>query len=221
MPGYGPSSYEVVPYKGRPAGESHPDTLATIATLFGLKPSSVPQARVLEIGCASGENLVPMAAELPEGRFLGIDSSERQVAEGRATIEAAGLGNVELRRMDLRDAGPELGTFDYIVCHGVFSWVTPEVQRGILSLIAATLAPAGLAYVSYNTYPGWHMRGIVRDAMLFHIDGDVDPREGIRKGRRGPRFPRAAPLGTGELLLDDGPGPARGDPQRRWRVLVT
>jgi len=115
VPGYGPSSYEVVPYKGRPSGESHPDTLATIATLFGMKPPSVPHARVLEIGCASGENLVPMAAELPEGRFLGIDSSERQVAEGRATIEAAGLGNVALRRMDLLDAGPELGTFDYIV----------------------------------------------------------------------------------------------------------
>ena len=183
MPGYGPSSYEVVPYHGRPSGESHPDTLATIATLFGMKPPSVPHARVLEIGCASGENLIPMAAELPEGRFLGIDASERQVAEGRATIEAAGLGNVELRRMDLLDAGPDLGTFDYIVCHGVFSWVTPAVQQGILSLIAATLAPTGLAYVSYNTYPGWHMRGIVRDAMLFHIDGEADPREGIRKGR--------------------------------------
>ena len=85
--------------------------------------------------------------------------------------------------MDLLDAGPELGTFDYIVCHGVFSWVTPKVQQGILALIALTLAPTGLAHVSYNTYPGWHMRSIVRDAMLFHIDGEVDPREGIRKGR--------------------------------------
>jgi SAM-dependent methyltransferase/methyltransferase-like protein len=183
VPGYGPSSYEVVPYKGRPTGESHPDTLASIATLFGMKPPSVPHARVLEIGCARGENLVPMAAALPGGRFLGIDSSQRQVAEARATSEAAGLENIELRQMDLLQAGPDLGTFDYIVCHGVFSWVAPEVRQAILSLIAATLAPSGLAYVSYNTYPGWHMREIVRGAMLFHTDGEFDPREGIRKGR--------------------------------------
>jgi methyltransferase-like protein len=142
-----------------------------------------------------------MAAQLPEGRFLGIDSSERQVAQGRATIEAAGLGNVELRRLDLLDASPDLGTFDYVICHGVFSWVTPEVQRGILCLIAATLAPAGLAYVSYNTYPGWHMRNIVRDAMLFHIDGEADPQEGIRKGREVLDFLVELPWGAENYYL--------------------
>ena len=85
--------------------------------------------------------------------------------------------------MNITDAGPDVGTFDYIICHGVFSWVPPEVQQKILALIAATLAPDGVAYVSYNTYPGWHLRDIVRDAMVFHIDGEADPREGIRKAR--------------------------------------
>ena len=183
MPGYGPSSYEDVPYAGRPFDDTHPDRLATIATLFGMTPPDVSRARVLEVGCGAGANLIPMAAGLPGGSFLGIDSSPRQVAEGRATIEAVGLANVELRPMDIRDAGAGLGTFDYIVCHGVYSWVPAEVQRQVLSLIAATLAPEGLAYVSYNTYPGWHMRGILRDAMLYHAGGEADPREAVRKGR--------------------------------------
>jgi methyltransferase-like protein/SAM-dependent methyltransferase len=124
-----------------------------------------------------------MGAALPEGSFLGIDSSEQQVAEGRATIAAAGLKNVELKPMDIRDAGPELGTFDYIVCHGVFSWVAPAVQEKILAMIATHLAQGGVAYVSYNVYPGWHFQQIVREAMFFHIDGEPDPRQGIRKAR--------------------------------------
>jgi SAM-dependent methyltransferase/methyltransferase-like protein len=157
--------------------------LATIAALFGMEPPEVPRARVLEIGCGMGANLIPMGAELPEGSFLGIDASARQVAEGRVTIEAAGLKNVELMHRDIMDAGPDLGTFDYIICHGVFSWVAPPVQQKILSTIATHLAQGGVAYVSYNTYPGWHLRGILRDAMLYHVDGDPDPREGIRKGR--------------------------------------
>jgi methyltransferase-like protein len=115
--------------------------------------------------------------------LLGIDVSERQVAEGRATIDAVGLKNVALRRMSIMDAGSELGTFDYIICHGVLSWVAPDVRHKMFSCIATNLAPGGVAYASYNTYPGWYLRGIIRDAMLYHIDGDANPREGIRKGR--------------------------------------
>jgi methyltransferase-like protein/predicted O-methyltransferase YrrM len=177
------SSYEVVPYASRAFPESHPDRLAVIATLFGMTPPDVARARVLEIGCALGENLIPMAASLPEGSFLGIDLSERQVAEGRATIAAAGLTNVALTQMNLMDAGPDLGTFDYIVCHGIYSWVAPDVQQKLLSLVAAHLAPDGVAYVSYNVYPGWHLQSIIRDAMFFHIGAEADPREGIRKAR--------------------------------------
>jgi SAM-dependent methyltransferase/methyltransferase-like protein len=157
--------------------------LATIATLFGMKPPEVRGVRVLEVGCGRGENLIPMAAGLPEGRFLGIDLSERQVGEGRATIVAVGLENIELRRMNVLDAGPELGTFDYIICHGVYSWVAPDVQQKILSTVATNLAPDGVAFVSYNIYPGWHVYDILRDAMLEHIGGEADPREGIRKAR--------------------------------------
>ena len=184
MRGYGPSSYEVIPYAPLVIARSHPNSLATIATLFGMTPPEVPRARVLELGCGVGANLVPMGAALPEGSFLGVDSSARQVAEGRATIEAAGLKNVELMQRDITDVGPDLGTFDYIICHGVFSWVAPEVQPKILAAIATNLAPGGVAYVSYNTYPGWHQRRVLRDAMLYHVDGDPDPREGVRKGRQ-------------------------------------
>jgi methyltransferase-like protein/SAM-dependent methyltransferase len=177
------SSYELVPYESRPFAEAHPNAMATMAGLFGMEPPDVRVARVLEIGCASGGNLIPMAQELPKARFLGIDPSERQVAEGRATIEAVGLENIELRQASVMDLGPDVGVFDYIICHGVFSWVAPQLQRRILALCGTNLARNGLAYVSYNVYPGWHLRGILRDAMFFHIGGEADPREAIRRAR--------------------------------------
>ena len=91
------TSYDLVPYESRPYPQAHPDRLATVATLFGARPTQPEQCRVLELGCASGGHLIPMGVELPRSTFLGIDASARQVDEGRRTIEALGLANIELQ----------------------------------------------------------------------------------------------------------------------------
>src|SRR5207247_7326990 len=129
----------------------------------GVKTAPLECCRVLEIGCASGGNLLPMAEALPEASFLGIDLSERQINEGQQAIAALGLGNVELRHLNVLEIGPDFGLFDYIVCHGVYSWVPPVARDKILEVCRKNLAPNGVAYVSYNTLPGWHMRGMIRD----------------------------------------------------------
>src|SRR5437868_13031530 len=113
------SSYDEVPYASYPYPESHPDRLATVAMLLGLQPAPVEHCRVLELGSASGGNLIPMAEALPQSNFLGIDLSERQIAEGIHTVGALGLTNIDLRRMNITEVGPDLGVFDYIICHGV------------------------------------------------------------------------------------------------------
>src|SRR4029453_2714851 len=162
-----PTSYDDVPYESYPLWVTHPDHLAVVATLAGMDPAPVERCRVLELGCARGGNLIPMAVALPDGRFVGIDLSPAQVAAGRATVEALGLTNVTLAARSISDLDPALGTFDYVVCHGVYSWVPPAVQDEILAACTRHLARHGVAYVSYNTYPGWHLRGMVRDMMLF------------------------------------------------------
>jgi methyltransferase-like protein len=78
--------------------------------------------------------------------------------------------------MDILDVTPELGVFDYIIVHGVYSWVPKTVQTKILDICRQNLAPNGVAYVSYNAYPGWHMLGAVRQMMLFHTRDIADPR---------------------------------------------
>src|SRR5262249_55133698 len=126
---------------------------------------------------------LPMAVELPGARFLGIDLSRRQVDDGRAIVEALGLRNVELETVSLMDVDDAFGRFDYIICHGVYSWVPAEARDQILSTWGRNLADDGIAYVSYNTSPGWHMRGMVREMLNFHAAPIADPRERIRHAR--------------------------------------
>jgi methyltransferase-like protein/SAM-dependent methyltransferase len=176
-------AYEQVPYPSLSYTQSHPDRLATLATLRGLTPTPIDRCRVLELGCASGGNLIPMAYGLPGSTMLGIDSAENQVAEGQAAIAALGLENVTLAGMDILDVDGELGTFDYIIAHGVFSWVPYPVQEKLLAVCKENLAPNGVAYVSYNAYPGWHMLGIIRDMMLYRTRALSDPHERAAEAR--------------------------------------
>jgi methyltransferase-like protein len=189
----GKMSYESLPYPSVPLSQSHPERSATAATLLGMSPAAVENCRVLELGCASGGNLLPLSISLPNSRFLGIDLSERQIAEGQSTITQLGLKNVELRvanLLEIVERGLPLGEFDYIICHGVYSWVKEPVQRAILELCRRHLRPQGVAYISYNTYPGFYKRQPIRDLMLFHIDKsarrkqqDLSPFEAVREAR--------------------------------------
>jgi methyltransferase-like protein/SAM-dependent methyltransferase len=169
------TSYDAIPYQSNPFRESHPDRLAAVAKLFGLDAPPIDNCRVLEIGCSMGGNLVVMAQNHPGSQFLGIDASSRQIAEGWKTVEVLGLKNLQLKHLDMLEFGDEFGEFDYIISHGVFSWVPPRVQNKMLEICQRHLAPNGVAYISYNTYPGWHIRGVVRDMMLYRGMQFSDP----------------------------------------------
>ena len=177
------ASYDEFPYLSLAFPQSHPDRLATIGRLLGLSPPAVDECRVLEIGCASGGNLIPMATASPRSRFVGIDLSAVQVRQGAADIAGLGLGNIELVQADLREFAADQGVFDYIIAHGVYSWVPSDVQHKLLDVCARQLSPNGIAYVSYNTLPGWNMRGIIRDAMRYHTRQFPDARSRVRQAR--------------------------------------
>jgi methyltransferase-like protein/ubiquinone/menaquinone biosynthesis C-methylase UbiE len=181
-------SYDRVPYPSSSNHFTHPDRLATLALLCGLEPAPPERCRVLELGCADGGNLIPMAIELPESRFTGIDLSPVQIDAGRTQAAVFGARNLELIERSILDVDESLGAFDYIVCHGVFSWVTAPVQEKILAICRANLAPHGVAYVSYNTYPGWHLRRMVRDMVRYHTRGVGDAEERMRRALELVRF---------------------------------
>ncbi len=178
-----PTSYQEVPYPNDPYRSSHPDHLATAAILAGLKPPPVQCSRVLELGCARGGNLIPMAVEMPDAQFVGFDSSPAQVQDACDLIERVGLRNIRVESRDILELDAAIGTFDFIICHGTFSWVERDVQEKILELSARCLAPRGLVYVSYNTYPGWHFRGLVREMMCYHVRRFAEPGARAREAR--------------------------------------
>src|SRR5919197_3347157 len=127
------TAYDEVLYPNYVHAQSHPDRLATLATLFGMRSARVGRCRVLELACGDGGNLIPLALDLAGSEFVGIDLAARPVAKGRRMIAALGLKNIELRQLDLMSLPRTLGQFDYIMAHGLYSWVPPAVQDRILA----------------------------------------------------------------------------------------
>ena len=176
------TSYDEVTYPSFPIYYTHPDRLATVATLFGMKPAPVEQCRVLELGCFDGVNLASMAVGLPQSEFVGVDMASTAIARGRALAGDVGLKNLTLRHLDLMEMAPDYGKFDYIIVHGVFSWVPEPVVKQIMAICKGSLAPQGVAYISYNTLPGCHIRLMLREMMLFHNRDFHDPQQKMQQG---------------------------------------
>lgn len=176
------NSYDRVAYIGYPFAQTHPERLATLATLFGLQPAPASKCRILELGAGDGGNLIPMAFSLPGSDFIGIDLAAEPVTRGKAMIEELNLPNIELRRENIMHFDGQERSFDYIIAHGVFSWIPAEARLRILELCRKLLAPHGVAYISYNCYPGYHLRNLTRDMMRFHTRSMTDPKEQVRQG---------------------------------------
>ena len=178
------ADYDMTPYTSNSFPQSAPGQLAAIAHLFGLETPEVSSARVLEIGCAAGQPH-PVCSGASAGAYRGhrfVASAGRPRAHPRA-----GLGPQQLRAARGRyrvDESSGLGQFEFIVAHGVYSWVPAEVQEALLSAFRRLLAPEGVAYMSYNGYPGWKSKEILRDAMLLASGDSATPEEKVREARR-------------------------------------
>ncbi len=175
--------YDEVPYSFHPFPQSHPDRLKQVAKLFGILTKRVDACRVLELGCGRGGNLLPMAEQLPGSEFTGVELSEVQAKEAQSLASRAELTNVDIRHMNILDVDDSFGKFDYIITHGVYSWVPKIVQDKILDICSCNLAESGVAYVSYNVNPGWHMRGMLRDMMVYHASRFDTPELRIQQAR--------------------------------------
>lgn len=175
--------YDAVAYPGHSFAQTHPARLGTIAHFHGMRPAPPAAMRVLELGCGRGGNLIPMAAQYPESRFLGIDLSGDSIRKANEAVAELALTNIVFEQADILALTPEIGIFDYIIVHGVYSWVPDPVRERIIALFGTLLAPQGVAYVSYNALPGCRFRDLARDVMLFETRDIADPRERVRVAR--------------------------------------
>ncbi len=164
------AAYNNVPYFSKSFYLTFPNMQKSILQLLDFSTPCLENARVLEIGCSFGGNIIPFAIANPNAKILGIDLAEKQVNEGNKIIKLLELDNIELQHKNIMDFDETYGEFDYIICHGVFSWVNKEVQDKILDVIKNHLSKNGSALISYNTYPGWKFSDIFKDMMNFRID---------------------------------------------------
>ena len=167
-------SYDEIPYDSFPYAMSHPDRMSVVGTLSGLSPAQATRCRVLELGCASAGNLIPMAQALANSYFLGVDLSPKQIEQGQSLIDTLGLKNIELRAQSIMDFPDACEPFDYIIAHGMYSWVPAEVRDKLLDICRQHLVPSGLCFISCKTFPGWHLNNVLRDLMQFHSQHHPD-----------------------------------------------
>lgn len=201
-------------YPSTAVTSTHPARLASFAIAHGLSAGFSERFTYLELGCGDASNLLPLASQFPSATFVGVDRDASAIARGDDLRRAAGLDNIALHAANLLDFEPG-ARFDYVVAHGVYSWVAPAVQRRILALGAASLAPAGVFYLSYNTLPGWGVRGAVRDVMRMgagHATGDAARLRGAKSALArlarhgvGDKHPWGALLAAEIGLLDSKP----------------
>lgn len=176
------STYDEFPYVSKSFSQTHPSFLKAACSLFDFETPAIETANILEIGCSFGGNIIPIARHFPKANIVGLDLSQKQISVGKTAIEAMGLNNIELDHQDISTYQVPAKKFDYIICHGVFSWVPEEVKEAIFQVIADGLSDNGVAIVSYNTYPGWKISEVYRDAMSYRSRPVDDMREKIKYG---------------------------------------
>lgn len=181
--------YDAVPYLSYPYTLTRPANLHAVGTLFGIPAPDFRTARVLELGCASGGNLIPLAFHYPDAHYVGVDFSERQIEMAAKTVSELDLENIEFIARPFADM-PTSDKFDYIICHGVYSWVDDDARRRILEICRTQLVENGLAVISYNTLPGWNMVRCLREMMRYHAKLFDDPTERVAQAMELLRFVR-------------------------------
>ena len=161
------NTYSELVYKSNPFNYTIPALLEAHGKLYGLTPKDSRKARVLELGSSFGGNIITQALYNPEAEFIGVDLTAEQVKKGNEVIEKIGLTNIKLLEKNILDVNEDLGKFDYIIVHGVFSWVPEDVKDKIIKICNENLTEEGIAYISYNTYPGWKEPDKIREMMIY------------------------------------------------------
>lgn len=197
--------YDTIRYPSYVFRHFRPDIISAMAVLHGVRPRSVSGCRVLELGCGDGASLLSIATSMPASTCVGIDLSKDRIEEANEAAGRIGVPNIEFHNMDVMDFDPDrLGEFDFIVAHGLYSWVPPAVREKVLWIYERSLAPQGVGYISYNAFPGWHLRQIVRDACRFAGAGSNGS---VEDAERALEFVRLAAAGAqtdsvyGEVLV--------------------
>lgn len=181
--------YDEIPYPGMSYPFAHPDRMAVAGRLHGLASPDPARATLLELGAGDGSNLLSLAQLWPEARCIGVDLSGHAIGLARQRAEALGLTNVELHHAPLEalldPTGPvgPLPRADYIIAHGLVSWVPPATRQALFELVGRSLSDDGVAMLSFQTWPGYSDVEPLRALMRHHVENVADPAKKVQQAR--------------------------------------
>ncbi len=173
------NSYNQIPYETSYLAETDPQLLQARAFLFGLNAKDKNEAKILEIACGSGENLIELAKKYPQSKFLGFDEAEKPISKAIETAKYFGLKNIQFQQKTISDFSSS-ENFDYIIAHGVFSWVNENNRNKILEIVKNNLSENGVFYISYNIMPGFSFSEVLRNMLYFHSAEIEDNEEKLK-----------------------------------------
>jgi methyltransferase-like protein/SAM-dependent methyltransferase len=180
-------AYQSIPYEGHAFAHTDPNHLAALGALFGLNTAHPSSCRVLEIACAEGRNLFPLAAKYPSSEFVGIDLTDGHIQTALSRTQQLDLKNLSFHCCDYADFSND-SEFDYIIIHGLYSWIPRDDRTSLLRQSRKLLSGSGVIYVSYNTLPGWHLRKIIRDFLLYTTREISSAKEKLQAAREALRL---------------------------------
>ncbi len=176
------TTYDQTPYEGHFYSETSLDHIARIAQSMNWQPPLIAEAQVLELGCGDGSNLIGLAAQFTSTEFFGIDFSSVQIQMAEKSARDRKLSNIKFAQADLNTWKPS-EKYSYILCHGVYSWVSVSIQNKILEITRDFLTENGIAFVSFNVLPGWHLRTYIRDVLIWMNKDLNNPGSSLEDGK--------------------------------------
>lgn len=163
------NAYDLYLYPTKAQSQLHIENLCTSAYLRGYHPAPVATASVLEVGCGTGLNLLPMAAQYPGAEFVGVDLAEQPIRMAKELAARFGLNNIRFHQADINEMADDFGRFDYVIAHGFYSWVPAEARESLWRIARGSLSDRGVIQVSYNALPGSLQMRYLRDFCQYHM----------------------------------------------------
>jgi len=129
-------------------------------------PSVVSPFNYLELGCGNGVTINALAVNHPKSQFWGLDFNPSHIVNAQEQARLANIENSQFFDLSFEETlDQDLPVMDFIVLHGIYSWVNEENRRHICALIKKMLRPGGVVYLSYNCLPGWSQAAPLRRLM--------------------------------------------------------
>jgi SAM-dependent methyltransferase len=147
-----------IPYMDNVWTDHAPGHLRFKALAHGVGAPDASRFTYLALGCGTGIGTTLYAGLHPEAHFVGIDASEAHIVQAEAFAKETGIANVRFIRATFQEmlASPpaDLPLFDYVIVHGVYSWIDEANREVLRRLLRKVCASGAIVFISYNALPG-------------------------------------------------------------------